>query len=525
MKIAIPDGLHKLGIDILKKAGFEVLPDFNPKDIDGIIVRSKTKITADFIQNAPELKVIARAGAGTDNIDKKEATRKNIVVLFEPLGNRNSTAEHAIALILALARKIPFFDSRMKNKEWLKKEEVEEIHGKTLGIIGVGRIGSLLAEKANALGMKILVFDTDKERLRELGFKNIDMETLFRKSDFVSIHVPGDAGNANLINKNFFCLMKPGAKLVNTSRGDIINEKDLIEALESGQLSGAALDVFSKEPPFSLPYFEKLKGMPNIILTPHKGPSKEAEQKTSINIAEQVVDYLKYGLIVNAVNAPYIDAARFQELKPYRQLIHNLSFFVSRLSDGKIQTIDVLYSGINAEETEIIDRIILSDILVSKFGRKKIGYLNAALVARQKRIKIRSRILTKEDESYQKLLEIKIATSQGKFKATGTLLGKRPKMVELNGRKIETDLLTKHILVIQNEDSPGAIGEIGTILGKMDINIESMVNIGENEKKEPALTIVNARLPENNGCQKLKSAIDKLRKNPKISEIKSIALP
>src|SRR5512143_3229802 len=354
MKVLVSDSLSNEGIEILKKGGLEVVvktgmtPDelkVEIKDYEGLVIRSATKVTADVIAAAEKLKVVGRAGSGLDNVDKAAASKRGIVVMNTPGGNTVTTAEHALSLMMSLARNIPQATASLKAGKWEKKKfEGVELFKKTLGIIGMGAIGSQLAKRAQGLGMTVLAYDPylSAERAEQLGVEVSDLDGIYRRSDFITVHTPLTDETRGIISKDTIAKMKDGVRIINCARGGIIKEADLYEALKSGKVAGAALDVFEKEPPENNP----LLTLGNVVCTPHLGAStEEAQENVAVAVAEQIADYLVRGTIRNAVNFPSIPSDQIPRLQPYITLAEKLGGFCSQIFEGGATEITVEYHG------------------------------------------------------------------------------------------------------------------------------------------------------------------------------------
>ncbi len=389
-KVLVLDGVDQSAIDVLNgSCDVDVRATIDPDELkkiignyDAMIVRSQTKVTADII-NASNLKIIGRAGVGVDNIDVEAATRKGIIVINSPDGNTIAAAEHSIALIMSLARYIPIANQSLKNGEWKRKEFTGvELYNKTLGIIGVGRIGSHIAKVCKAMGMKIIAFDPyiNKKKAEELGIESVELEKLFAESDFITVHVPLTPETKNLINLSTMKKMKKTVKIINCSRGGIINENDLVEALNAGVISGAALDVFEKEP---------LKDSPlqsvgeKLIITPHLGAStKEAQINVAIDVAKQIKGFFNGENVKSAVNMPGMDISK--DLKPYLSLANKIGNIIGQISNSSLKNVEIKYQGELAEKnTKLLSIAILKGILAPILG-DTINYINAPLVARER---------------------------------------------------------------------------------------------------------------------------------------------
>ena len=502
MKVLVSDNLSATGVDILKKeSGIEV--DVNTglskeelikiiPAYDGLIVRSATKVVAEIIESAKNLKVVGRAGIGVDNIDLDAAGKKGIIVMNAPEGNIITTAEHTIALLLSMSRNIPQARSALKNKKWAPKEFMGvELFEKTLGIIGLGRIGSIVAERAHAFHMKIVVYDPyiSPERAEKLGVELVELKDLLGRSDFLTLHTPGLAGKP-LLSKEEFAQMKPGIRIVNCARGSLIDDSALIEAIQSKIVAGAALDVYDKEP---LNIESPLLQVDEIICTPHLGASTgEAQEKVAIAICDQIVDYLKYGNVRNAVNVPSIDAETLAKIKPYLILGEDLGNFISQLTDGPVTRVEIQYNGevstINVEPVTIA-------ILKGLFNRslEGINMVNAPFIAKERGIEVQES-KSNEVHEYTSTVQVKVTSKSITRQVTGSIFGKGDsRIVQFDDYHMEA-VLSKNMLVLQNMDVPGVIGHLGNILGKNNLNIAGF-HLGRQEEQGKAIAILNIDSP------------------------------
>jgi D-3-phosphoglycerate dehydrogenase len=479
MKILIADAMSDKAVEILKsnKLDVDVKTDLKKEELqaiiggyDALIVRSATKVTKEIIEKADRLKVIGRAGIGVDNVDVEAATAKGIVVMNTPQGNALAAAEHALALMFALARKVALADRTMKEGKWEKKLLMGvEVYDKTLGVIGIGNIGMIVAEKGVALGMKVIAYDryVTKEAAAQKGIDLVDLNTLLAKSDFITVHLPMLKETKNLINKGNLSKTKKGVFIVNTARGGIINEQDLYKALEEGQVAGAALDVFEQEPP---PKDHPLVMSEKVVATPHLGAStKEAQSKVAIDIASQIVDYALNGVIKNSVNAPGVSREVLAQISPYLALSEKLARFVSLITEPPIKQVEIEYAGAIGEvETKILTQGIVKSILTPYVT--DVNYVNARLVAQARGIKIKE-IKEKEHEDFTSLLGIRLTGKNGENAAYGTLLGKKePRLIRVNKIAVDSEL-TGNVLFVLANDRPGTVGGLGTILAKKGVNI------------------------------------------------------
>jgi D-3-phosphoglycerate dehydrogenase len=480
-KILVSDPIDQVGIDILKqvaqvdiKTGLpeaelvNIIPEY-----DAMMLRSGTKVTKAIIEAGTQLKIIGRAGVGVDNIDVPAATRQGIVVVNSPEGNTIAAAEHALAMMMALARHIPDAHQSIKMGQWDRKTFVgTEIYKKTLGVVGLGKIGSHVAKVAKSMGMKILAYDPfiSKERADQLGCTLVDLDLLFSESDFITLHVPKTPETANLIGPATLAKMKPSVRIINCSRGGIIDEEALADALEQGKIGGAALDVYSQEPLGE----SRLRSLKNIILTPHLGASTtEAQVNVSVDVAEQIRDVLLGLPARSAVNIPGLTPDVMEKLRPYLQLAETLGNLVGQLAGGRIEQLTVSLQGDLAEHTG--QPIVVASIkgLLSQALRERVNYVNAALEAKERGI----RVIETRDSSlrdYSGSLHLQAIGSMGEHSATGVLLSNGEiRITDVDGFPINVPP-SNYMLFTLHRDMPGIIGKIGSLLGSFNVNIASM---------------------------------------------------
>jgi len=483
MKILVSDPLHDKGIEILRQAAdFEVEVNTNLtqeelqgmiKDYDALVIRSGTKVTVEVIEAADRLKVIGRAGIGLDNVDIGAASKRGIVVMNTPEGNVITTAEHAIALLMALSRNIPQAAASMRQHRWEKKRfRGRELYNKTLGIIGIGRIGRVVAERARGLSMNVIAYDPyiPAEVISKMGVEPVTLDGLLARADCITVHTPMTSETRNLINAACFAKMKRGVLLVNCARGGIVNEQDLYQALEEGVVAGAALDVFEKEPPEDNPLLD----LENVIATPHLGASTdEAQENVAVAVAQQIVDYLRTGTIRNAVNVPSVDGEVLATLHPYLSLVEKLGSLLTQITRGGIEAIRVDYVGEVADlDTVPLTVSLLKGVFTPVLG-DEVNFVNAPILAKERDIKVTESKRT-EAEDFTSLISISMKTTEQENTVSGTIFGREdPRLVRINSFRLES-VLEGHLLLIYNIDTPGTIGAIGTCLGKHHINIATM---------------------------------------------------
>jgi len=526
VKILISDPLAEEGIAILKKQkNFQVdvklkLPPDELKKIipeyKALIVRSQTKVTRDILNYAKNLKYIGRAGVGLDNIDVEAASKQGIIVMNTPGGNSISTAEHAFSLILALSRNIAQANSSVKKGEWERKKFMgTELYGKILGIIGLGRIGSEVAKRAASFQMKVIAYDPFliPERAKSLGIESVKLDTLFKKADYITVHTPLTADTRHIIDGKAIRKMKKGVRIVNCARGGIVDEDALIKAIDSGRVAGAALDVYEKEPPTKT----AVVGNNKIVTTPHLGAStEEAQINVAIDIAEAMTDALLHRGIRNAVNVPSIEPELYKIIEPYLNLAEKIGKMHAQLALGYINKVKIRYVGdIVKYDLNHMTRSIIKGMLEPTL-EESVNYVNALVIARERGIKI-SEEKSKEIEDFANLISVEVETEKMKSCIMGTLFTKvDPRIVKVD--KFYVDVVPEgHMLVIYNQDKPGIVGLIGTLLGKNGINIAGM-NFGRAKPGGEAITVLNvdSDVPED--------VIVKIRKGKHIKQVKKVKL-
>lgn len=503
MKVIVCDPISPKGVELLQgnpKLEVVVL-DKRPSedeliamcaDAAALVVRSETKVTRRVLENAPELKVVGRAGVGVDNVDVDAATEHGVVVMNTPGGNTVSTAELTFSMMIALARRIPQAHASMKEGAWDRKAlKGTELFGKTLGVLGMGRIGGELAKRAIAFGMKVLAYDPylTLQRAKELGVELCEeLDEVFTQSDFLSVHMPLTDETKGMVNAAAFAKMKPGARVMNCARGGIIDEADLLAALQDGMLAGAALDVYETEP---LPKDSPLRGAPNLIMTPHLGAStEEAQENVGIEVAEQIADLLLHGEVRNAVNLPNLDAKTYEKLKPFLVLAEKLGRLVAQLAPKRNERLVITYGGKASElRTDPITRSVLKGFLQSAGGRD-VNQVNVRYMANGLGLLVEE-IKSNQETDFNEWLHVAVHAGENKISAGGTILGARhlPRIVRLNGRPVE--IVPEGVLFIMNNtDRPGMVGQIGALLGKHGVNIASMT-LDRDDVGGQALTVLS----------------------------------
>ncbi|AKL97724.1 phosphoglycerate dehydrogenase [Endomicrobium proavitum] len=458
------------------------------KDYDGLLIRSEVKVTAEIIEAAEKLKFIGRAGTGVDNVDKAAATQKGIVVANVPGGNTISVAEHTIGLILSMARSLPDAVASMKNKKWEKKKFMgNELFGKTLGLIGLGRIGTEVAKRLISFGMKVVAYDpfANADLAKSNGIELTSLDDVFAKADYLSIHSPLTDDTRGMINNANIAKMKDGVRIVNCARGAIINDKDLSEALKSGKVANAALDVFVKEPPEDWSLIETQ----NLLATPHLAAStEEAQVKIAQEMSEVIVDFFTKGLIRNAVNVPTVDWETYKKMKPYIELASKTGSFQGQIIEGAITEIQLgFYGSFSNYNTNSLTVAYLEGLLTPILDIK-VNSVNAPSLAKERGIKIKE-VIDHNIEDYAGILVAKIKTEKGENSFAATLFeDNNPRIVKINGLNVDV-IPAGGKLLITNDDKPGVIGKVASLLGEEGVNIAGM-NVGRKEVGGEALTII-----------------------------------
>jgi D-3-phosphoglycerate dehydrogenase len=521
-KVLISDVLSPRAVEIFTARGIEV--DFVPgitaeelkiriADYDGLAVRSATKVTAGLIKGARKLKVIGRAGIGVDNIDVAAATQRGIVVMNTPYGNSITAAEHTIAMLFALCREIPAADRSTQAGKWEKSRFMGvELTGKTLGIIGCGNVGSIVAERALGLRMKVIAYDPflSPERAIDLGIEKVSLDSLFAGADFITLHTPLTEATKNLIDAGAIAKMKRGVRLVNCARGGLVVEADLAAALDRGHVAGAAIDVFAHEPACENPLF----GRDNVVATPHLGAATtEAQENVALQIAEQMADFLLTGAVSNAVNVPSLTAEEAKRLSPYMKLAEQLGSFAGQLTETGITAVAIEYEGAVAElNVKPLTAIALTGLLSPQLAT--VNMVNAPQICRERDIRI-SETRRAEPVAYQTLIRVIITTERRIREVAGTLFaGDKPRIVSVEGISLEAEL-GRNMLFVRNYDRPGFIGALGNALGAAEVNIATF-HLGRAALGQDAIALVGVD-------QSLTPAVlDIVRALPNVIQVKAL---
>lgn len=497
-RILVADPVAAEGIELLRAAGDVDVKTGQPADsliamipdYDALVVRSETKVTRAVIEAGTRLQVVGRAGVGVDNIDLDAATERGVIVVNAPQGNTVAAAEHTVALLMALARHIPQADASMRAGKWDRKTFVgTEIRGKTLGIVGLGKIGSEVARRAVAMEMRVIAHDpfVPVERAKALGVESVDFEQLLMLSDFLTVHPPLTAATNGMIGEAELAKMKDGVRLINVARGGIIDEAALAAAVESGKVAGAAIDVFTSEPPTD----DRLSHDPRIIVTPHLGASTaEAQERVAIDVAEQIVDVLGGKPARYAVNAPLLAPETLKVVGPYMEVAELLGSVATQLVTGKLENIELEYYGEIAEHDTTPLRASVIRGLLKPISVENVNLVNANLVAQSRGWDIEERKRTTHDV-FVNLVQVKVGTSEaGGVSVGGTIEHGQANIVSINGLDIDiVPVPGSYLVVCDNEDRPGMIGRVGTLLGQWDINIQFM-QVGRQQRRGRALMLL-----------------------------------
>jgi D-3-phosphoglycerate dehydrogenase len=477
-RVLISDALSPRAVEIFAERGVEtdVMTGLSPDELkkiigkyDGLAVRSATKVTKALLELADNLKVIGRAGIGVDNVDVPAATQRGIVVMNTPLGNSITTAEHAIALMFALARQLPAADRSTQAGKWEKSRFMGvELYGKTLGVIGCGNIGSIVADRALGLKMKVIAYDPflSAERAVALGVEKVELADLLARADFITLHTPLTDATRNLLDAKALAKTKKGVRIINCARGGLIVEEDLKAALDRGHVAGAALDVFPVEPAKQNVLF----GRDDVIATPHLGAATtEAQENVALQIAEQMADYLTTGAVVNALNMPSLSAEEAGRLKPYMKLAEQLGSFAGQMTTYEIKSVDIVYEGHVTElNVKPLTAIVLTALLSPQLDT--VNMVNAPVICRERDIRV-SETRVANPSNYHTLIRLTVTSERHARQLAGTLFGgDRPRIIEVEGVPMEAEL-GAHMLFVRNKDKPGFIGNLGRTMGEAAINI------------------------------------------------------
>jgi len=517
-KVLIADKMSVTAAEVFKARGVDVdvITGLSKEELikiipeyDGMALRSSTRPDAEIIAAAKNLKVIGRAGIGVDNIDIKAATDHGVVVMNTPFGNAITTAEHAIAMLFAAARQIPAASTRTQNGEWPKKDfKGVELFNKTLGVIGCGNIGSLVIERALGLKMKVIGYDPylTEERALKLGIEKVELDELAERADAITLHTPLVESTKNIISKTRIAKMKKGVILVNCARGGLVDEEAVKEALESGHIRAAALDVFAVEPATT----NQLFGTSNFIATPHLGASTlEAQENVAVQVAEQMADYLLTGAVTNALNTPSISAEEAPRLKPWVDLADKMGVVIGQLVDEAIKSVEITYKGgITELNTKPMSAAALAGLL--KKAMPEVNMVNAPVFAQERGVALTESYIERAERA-ESLIRIVVETKVRKFATVGTIYRGEPRLVRLFGVPMDAGF-SSDMLYVRNADKPGFIGELGRILGENKVNIATM-SLGRMDDGTPeAVTLVSVDSPVSNDVANALRSVDQVKR-------------
>ncbi len=523
-KVLISDSLSEAAVQIFRDRGIDV--DFQPdlgkdKDklaeiignYDGLAIRSATKVTEKILDAAPNLKVIGRAGIGTDNIDKEAASKQGVIVMNTPFGNMITTAEHAIAMMFAVARQIPEASASTHAGKWEKSKFMGvELTGKTLGVIGAGNIGGIVCDRARGLKMKVAAYDPflGEEKAEEMGVEKVELDDLLKRADFITLHVPYTDQTANILGRENLAKTKPGVRIINCARGGLVDEEALAELLKSGHVAGAAFDVFAEEPAKENPLFN----LPNVVCTPHLGAATtEAQENVALQVAEQMSDYLLTGAVTNALNMPSVTAEEAKVMGPWVKLAGHLGAFIGQMTDEPIKAINILYDGsVGQMNLKALNCGVVAGIM--KRANPDVNMVSAPVVAREKGIQIST---TNQDKSgvFDGYVKVTVVTEKRERSIAGTVFSDgKPRFIQIKGITIDAEI-GEHMLYTTNEDVPGIIGTLGQTMGENGVNIANFT-LGRHTAKGEAIALlyVDDQVPE--------AVIGKLRDTGMFRQIKPL---
>ncbi len=528
MKVLVSDKLSEKGVEILRNGGLDVdvKTGLKPEELvkivgeyDGLVVRSATKATQEIISAGKRLKVIGRAGAGVDNIDIPAASKQGIVVMNTPGGNTVTTGEHTIAMMMALTRNIPQANMLMKQSKWEKKAlEGREVFTKTIGIIGLGRVGSVVASRALGLKMNVLVYDPfiTQELAEQQGYELVSLDDLYARSDYITVHTPKSKETIGLVNKDAFAKMKDGVMIINCARGGIIDEKDLLDALDSGKVAGAAVDVYEKEPPENW----SLALHPKVVSTPHLGASThEAQENVALAIAEQMVDYLKTGLIRNAVNAPSVAPEMLPKVKPYIELSEKMGTFfgqiIGQVISDRLKKVSFVYTG-EAANVDIRPVTIAGLKGLLSIMSDEVNYVNAPVLLKERGIDL-VETQTSKEAVYTNTIKIVLEFDSGTRTLEGSVFNPGDlRIVSIDSYSIEV-IPEGYMLVIYNKDLPGTVGRIASIIGESNVNIARLF-LGRDRQQGTAILIINL------DTEAPRDVIEKITQIPNALSVQEVAV-
>ncbi|WP_170596501.1 phosphoglycerate dehydrogenase [Ruegeria arenilitoris] len=497
-KVLVSDKLSETAVQIFRDRGIDV--DFMPdvgKDkeklaeiignYDGLAIRSATKVTEKILEKADKLKVIGRAGIGTDNIDKDAASKKGVIVMNTPFGNMITTAEHAIAMMFAVARQIPEANASTHAGKWEKSKFMGvELTNKTLGVIGAGNIGGIVCDRAHGLKMKVIAYDPylGQEKADKMGVEKVELDELLARADFITLHVPLTDQTRNILSRENLAKTKKGVRIINCARGGLVDEEALAELIKSGHVAGAAFDVFSEEPAKENPLF----GLPNVVCTPHLGAATtEAQENVALQVAEQISNYLLTGAVENALNMPSVTAEEAKVMGPWIKLAGHLGSFIGQMTDEPIKAINILYDGVAAQmNLAALNCAVVAGIM--KRSNPEVNMVSAPVVAKERGVKIST---TNQDKSgaFEGYIKVTVVTDKRERSIGGTVFSDgKPRFIQIKGINIDAEV-GAHMLYTTNEDVPGIIGTLGKTMGEHGVNIANFT-LGRAEAGGEAIALL-----------------------------------
>jgi D-3-phosphoglycerate dehydrogenase len=497
-KVLVSDSLSETAVQIFRDRGIDVT--FEPKlgkdkdallarigGFDGLAIRSATKVTEKLLDAAPNLKVVGRAGIGTDNVDKAAASKRGVIVMNTPYGNMITTAEHAIAMMFAVARQIPEASASTHKGLWEKSKFMGvELTGKTLGVIGAGNIGGIVCQKAVGLGMKVIAYDPflSEERATELRVRKVELDALLAQADVITLHVPLTDQTRNILSREALEKTKPGIRIVNCARGGLVDEAALADLLRSGHVAGAGFDVFAEEPATASPLF----GLPNVVVTPHLGAAtSEAQENVALQVAEQMSDYLLTGAVTNALNMPSVTAEEARIMGPWLKLTEHLGAFVGQMTDEPIASIEIVYNGsVAGMNLEALNCAAIAGVM--KATNPDVNMVSAPVLARERGVDIST---TRQDKTgvFDGYVKLIVKTEARERSIAGTVFSDgKPRFIQIKGINIDAEV-GEHMLYTTNQDMPGIIGTLGRTLGENDVNIANFT-LGRADRGEQAIALL-----------------------------------
>ncbi len=523
-RVLVSDKLSETAVQIFRDRGIEV--DFDPslgKDkerlaevigrYDGLAIRSATKVTEKLLEHAPNLKVVGRAGIGVDNVDIPAASKRGVIVMNTPFGNSITTAEHAISMMLALARQIPEANASTHAGKWEKSRFMGvEVTGKTLGVIGAGNIGSIVCDRAHGLRMKVIAYDPflSEERAAQLGVAKVELDELLARADFITLHVPLTDATRNILSAEALARTKKGVRIINCARGGLVDEAALAEAIRSGHVAGAGFDVFSEEPATQSPLFN----LPGVVVTPHLGASTtEAQENVALQVAEQMADYLLTGAVQNALNMPSVTAEEARVMGPWIRLAGHLGAFIGQMTDEPIQAINILYDGnVSEMNLDALNSALVAGVM--KKANPDVNMVSAPIVAKERGIRIAT---TSQDQSgiFEGYVKVSVVTEKRERSIAGTVFSDgKPRFIQIKGITIDAEI-GRHMIYTTNEDRPGIIGTLGRTMGEAGVNIANFT-LGRNQPGGEAIALLYIDEPVD------EPVMQKLRETGMFGQVKAL---